>query len=264
MRHKVFSLLIIMVLTLYMSGCSINDNKIVAKSVESGQQKMNIAGTNKDEFATNKDAYATKEWVYKTFSLTDEDFKGIDLDVVFEVYPIEKETLADYGPEKVVSRLTHYYSKALEKKEAMKYDKSYLVKAEKSYAKFPSFDTIKYFALDVARGDGNGSYLIDFDQAIMYFSLGYPVAYKDFRKSKYTIKLSKDDIAKIKEVLKSYEVANWDYSYYSTSKTRNEFGWNLGIEFVDGTIISKFGNWGPSNFIEFEDAIAGIRMKYKK
>ena len=255
-------MLVISAISLYVCGCSVFNNGMAIKTSEGGKVKMKIE-------ETNKDAYATKEWVYETFSLTDKDFEGIDLDVVFETYPTEKKTIVNIKQENIVTHMTYFYKLALEKKEAMKYDKKYLVEAEDNDSVCPSFDNIKFLAFSVARGDGNGSYLIDFEHTVMYFSYAYPVAYENYSKADITIELSEDDISVIKEALKRYGIANWNYFYDGTSEVYEGFGWNIGMEFTDGTIISKSGSGEaatviPNNFVKFEDSIDGIRMKYEK
>jgi hypothetical protein len=217
---------------------------------------------------THKAVYATKEWVYETFSLTDKDFEGVDLDIVFETYDIEKTTLLEYKPDKVVHVLIRSYKKALEEKEAMKYNKTYLVKAENREV-CPSFDNIKFLAFSVAMGDGNGSYLIDFENKVMYSKFGYPVVYEDYREAKSKITLSKDDISAIKQLLKSNGVANWNYYYDGSAEVYEGFGWKLGMEFSDGTVISKSGDGEadsvfPDNLGKFDDSIDVIRRKYVK
>ncbi len=257
MKRKVICILITLSICIAVGGCSTNNKKTGAGYTEFGEK------------------IATKEYLFKTYGFKESDLAGIDVDKVLYRFEVSEEALRESGDSKelVIENLKKLQKELDEEGKVQikpsKPNYSYLVKAKKSRAKCPSFDTIKYFALDIAAGTGNDSYLIDFNQAIMYSNIAYPVAYEDFSKAKYTVKLSKNDINEIKEALKGYKVANWDYFYDGSSEVYEGFVWHLGMEFADGTIISKSGageasEGHPDNFFKLTNNFDGIIMKYKK
>ena len=205
----------------------------------------------------SEDKYVTKEYIMERYQITEEDIKGLDVEEILKRYPSTVDAFKDIkSKDKVINNFMRFQKLINEREEDEKYldevSLTHLVHAEKKVEKFPDMNTVKYIAYSNDNYElYTLSFLIDFEKNKYYGATG-TLAYLDYADAPTVINITDAGKRKIINALKEAKLEEWKQK---CEVKEIESGWDMGIEFQDGTVVSF--NSGGKIPDEYFDAIIG-------
>lgn len=243
---------------LFLTGCTAEkmkeDEKLKGKDKQVNSQQT-----------AEKGPLATKDFIKKTFQLTEEEVDNYEVEDLISYYQLteeyfleEKHNLKNLSSITIVLKfLQKQMRKAKEENEnEYDYDFTYLLKGEEVKGDLPDMETIQYLTVSDQTGTGGTSFLIDFDENMIYDSYYSAGLYSDIRKADKETALSEKQKADIIKALQDAKIWKWKSMYSSKSDVGLESWWHLGVEFEDGTIVSFSGAGKvPDNYNTLEEVL---------
>ena len=217
---------------------------------------IKITDNRKGEIMNKSDKIVNLEYVKDWFDITEEDVKDINFERAFSGYTWKISDCESLSKENVL-KLLKDEQKRIDAKEEMsrhldEVSLTHLVDAEKKVEKFPDMNTVKYIAYSNDNYElYTLSFLIDFEKNKYYGSTD-TLAYMDYTDALTVMNITDDGKRKIINALNEAKLEEWKQK---CEVKEIESGWDMGIEFQDGTIVSF--NSGGKIPDEYFDAIIG-------